>query len=414
MPRQFILTLISPLLMPAAIIGGIYFSLANLHQLPSIPDQVWQIGPHLSLALLLLLSLAFNRSRLFYVTMLVTLLTGIANLTFPDLYISLIIYGIFPANVILTLGYQERGIFTYTGLWRLTLILLQSAGLYALWHFDPALVQTLITTDIPNIPEPVQDLLVYSPFNPLISIILGLNGAALLVAVYWQRSSTTRAIFTATIAVLAGPLLQMDNASDALIMASAMLMAVTILRDSHQMAYLDELTGLPQRRALNENLLILGQKFSIAMLDIDHFKKFNDKYGHDVGDQVLQMVSRKLRKVRGSGKVYRYGGEEFSIVFPGKQMHDASYFLEEVRKSIQDYEMVIRQVKRPDTENSDHPERVRGSYRAAIETVSVTISIGVAEKSSRSETAETVLKKADVALYKAKKSGRNQVQQSCD
>ncbi|MBT3425228.1 MAG: GGDEF domain-containing protein [Gammaproteobacteria bacterium] len=414
MPRQLILTLISPLLMPAVIIGGIYFSLANLHQLPAIPNQVWQIGPHLSLALLLLLSLVFNRSRLFYVTILVTLLTGIPSLAFPETYINLIMFGLFPANVILILGYQERGIFTSIGLWRLAFILLQPAGLYALWHFDPALVQTLITTDIANIPEPIQDLLVYSPFNPLLSIILGLNGLALLISVYWQRSSTARVIFTATIAVLAGPLLQIDNASDALIMASAMLMAFTILRDSHQMAYLDELTGLPQRRALNENLLILGRKFSIAMLDIDHFKKFNDKHGHDVGDQVLQMVSRKLRQVRGSGKVYRYGGEEFSIVFPGREMHDASFFLEEVRKSIQDYEMVIRQIKRPDTEKSDHAERVRGSYRAAKETVSVTISIGVAQKSSRAETAETVLKKADVALYKAKKAGRNQLQQSDD
>ena len=360
MPRQLILTLISPLLMPAVIIGGIYFSLANLHQLPAIPNQVWQIGPHLSLALLLLLSLVFNRSRLFYVTILVTLLTGIPSLAFPETYINLIMFGLFPANVILILGYQERGIFTSIGLWRLAFILLQPAGLYALWHFDPALVQTLITTDIANIPEPIQDLLVYSPFNPLLSIILGLNGLALLISVYWQRSSTARVIFTATIAVLAGPLLQIDNASDALIMASAMWMAFTILRDSHQMAYLDELTGLPQRRALNENLLILGRKFSIAMLDIDHFKKFNDKHGHDVGDQVLQMVSRKLRQVRGSGKVYRYGGEEFSIVFPGREMHDASFFLEEVRKSIQDYEMVIRQIKRPDTEKSDHAERVRG------------------------------------------------------
>jgi diguanylate cyclase (GGDEF)-like protein len=318
--------------------------------------------------------------------MLVTLLTGIANLTFPDLYISLIIYGIFPANVILTLGYQERGIFTYTGLWRLTLILLQSAGLYALWHFDPALVQTLITTDIPNIPEPVQDLLVYSPFNPLISIILGLNGAALLVAVYWQRSSTTRAIFTATIAVLAGPLLQMDNASDALIMASAMLMAVTILRDSHQMAYLDELTGLPQRRALNENLLILGQKFSIAMLDIDHFKKFNDKYGHDVGDQVLQMVSRKLRKVRGSGKVYRYGGEEFIVT-----LSDCN----------QEMSLAVAQRLRELVEHNP--------LKTDDKVIRLTISVGVVSTEfANAQSVVELFEMADKCLYRAKASGRNQ------
>ncbi len=414
MLRQFILTLISPLLMPVAIIGGIYFFLTNLYKLPPIPIQVWQIGPHLSLTLLLLLALAFNRSRIFYVTTLVTLLTGIPSLDFPEVYVNLIIFGLFPANVFLILGYRERGIFTSIGLWRLAFILLQSVCVYTLWHFDPDRVQAWITAEFPNIPEQVQALLAHSPLNPLISMVLALNGIALLISVYWQKTSTTRAIFTATTAVLAAPLLQIDHASDALIMISAVWMAVIILRDSHQMAYLDDLTGLPQRRALNENLLTLGQQFSIAMLDIDHFKKFNDKYGHDVGDQVLQMVSRKLRKVRGSGKVYRYGGEEFSIVFPGKLMHDASFFLEEVRKSIQDYDMVIRQTKRPETDIKNQHERVRGSYRAAEETVSVTISIGVAQKSNRSETADAVLKKADIALYKAKKAGRNQLQQSSD
>ena len=101
-------------------------------------------------------------------------------------------------------------------------------------------------------------------------------------------------------------------------------------------------------------------------------------------------------------------------MFPGKLMHDASFFLEEVRKSIQDYDMVIRQTKRPETDIKNQHERVRGSYRAAEETVSVTISIGVAQKSNRSETADAVLKKADIALYKAKKAGRNQLQQSSD
>jgi len=190
---------------------------------------------------------------------------------------------------------------------------------------------------------PFQNLLLHSPFSPLVTIALCINSAVLLITVYWQRTSTARAIFTATVAVLAGAMVQLENASNALIIASAIFLSIAILRDSYKMAYRDELTGLPQRRALNEQLLTLGQKFSIAMLDIDHFKKFNDKYGHDVGDQVLQMVARRLNKIRGSGKVYRYSGEEFAIVFAGEHLHDASYFLEEVRKSIQDYEMVIRQ-----------------------------------------------------------------------
>jgi PleD family two-component response regulator len=124
------------------------------------------------------------------------------------------------------------------------------------------------------------------------------------------------------------------------------------------------------------------------------------------------MVARRLNKIRSSGKVYRYGGAEFAMVFAGKQLLDASYFLEEVRKSIQGYEMIIRQKHRTDADISDHSARTRGSYRAATEKVSVNISIGVAEKSRRTDTAEAALKEADAALYKAKKSGRNQLQES--
>ena len=141
MPRQLILNLISPLLIPGALIGGIYLCLTNLHKLPKIPIEVWQIGPHLCLAFLLLLSLAFNRSRIFYVAILITLLTGIPISTFPEALSSLIIYVLFPANIILILFYRERGVFTSMGLWRLALIVMLSAGIYTLGYLHPDLVQ---------------------------------------------------------------------------------------------------------------------------------------------------------------------------------------------------------------------------------------------------------------------------------
>ena len=96
----------------------------------------------------------------------------------------------------------------------------------------------------------------------------------------------------------------------------------------------------------------------------------------------------------------------------GKHLHDASYFLEEVRKSIQDYEMVISQKQRTEAEISDHTEHTRGSYRATTEKISATIYIGETEKSRRTDPAEAGLKGADTALHKAKKSGRNQSQES--
>jgi PleD family two-component response regulator len=168
------------------------------------------------------------------------------------------------------------------------------------------------------------------------------------------------------------------------------------------MAFRDDLTGLPSRRALNERLMDSGRKYIIAMLDVDHFKNFNDTYGHDVGDQVLKMVAGKINGVKGGGKPFRYGGEEFTVIFPRRRLAEAIPHLEEVRKAIAAYQLVLRDSARPKKAVQGKNQRGSGSG----ETVSITISIGVAESGDRSTPAE-VLREADQALYRAKRKGRN-------
>ena len=93
-----------------------------------------------------------------------------------------------------------------------------------------------------------------------------------------------------------------------------------MIENSYLLAYHDELTTLPSRRAFNDAMMRLQPPYSIAVVDIDHFKKFNDTYGHDTGDvQVLRLVASKLSLVTGGGNAYRCGGEEFTILFPGKR-----------------------------------------------------------------------------------------------
>jgi diguanylate cyclase (GGDEF)-like protein len=184
--------------------------------------------------------------------------------------------------------------------------------------------------------------------------------------------------------------------------AAAGSMLIAAIQDGYRLAFVDELTGLPARRALTMETMKLGQRFAIAMLDVDHFKKFNDRYGHDVGDQVLRMVASRMGRVSGGGKPFRYGGEEFTIIFSGKACDDALPHLDALRQSIEESGFTIRGKNRPKAK--DTKVKSNGGKR-----VSVTISIGVSERSDKSPTPEAVIKAADQALYRAKKAGRNRV-----
>ena len=171
-----------------------------------------------------------------------------------------------------------------------------------------------------------------------------------------------------------------------------------------QNVYIDELTGIPNRRALNEHLKKLGRRYSIAMLDIDHFKKFNDTYGHTEGDNVLRFVALHLKNSSKS-KVFRYGGEEFSIIYPGRKASEVVWRLEQMREELAKSRFFIRM---SETNRSKRSEKDREKNSPDGKMAKVTISIGIAQRGDRLKTPEDVIEAADKALYSAKKKGRNQ------
>ncbi len=186
--------------------------------------------------------------------------------------------------------------------------------------------------------------------------------------------------------------------------AAGLILVVAVIEAGYAMAFRDELTLLAGRRALNEALQQTGGQYAVAMVDVDHFKKFNDTYGHDVGDQVLKMVARRLEEVTGGGRAFRYGGEEFSVLFPGKTADEALPHLDLLRATIEDTRFALR--------GPGRPRKKPGKPRAgsgAEKNVAVTVSIGVAAPSERAASPDAVIKAADKALYRAKKGGRNQV-----
>jgi diguanylate cyclase (GGDEF)-like protein len=174
-----------------------------------------------------------------------------------------------------------------------------------------------------------------------------------------------------------------------------LIIVLGLLYGAYRMAFVDALSSLRNRRALDEALEKLSGRYAIAMVDIDHFKSFNDTHGHAAGDIVLREVAARLRRHAG-GASFRYGGEEFCILFEDAAVDRADERLESVRAAIEARAIRIRPIGR-----DGRPGKPKD--------VKVTASIGVAERSDKRRTPKDVITAADKALYKAKGAGRNRV-----
>lgn len=168
------------------------------------------------------------------------------------------------------------------------------------------------------------------------------------------------------------------------------------MQSSIEMAVTDGLTGLHNRRYMESHLATLaeqaslrGKSLALMMLDIDYFKSINDSYGHDAGDDVLREFALRIRKtIRGIDLACRYGGEEFVVVMPETDLNVAGMVAERLRRAIAGEPFSVH----------------KGAKR-----IKVTISIGLSTLERKGEPVSDVLKRADVALYRAKHDGRNRV-----
>jgi len=207
------------------------------------------------------------------------------------------------------------------------------------------------------------------------------------------------------------------RAATGLFATGCLILTLSILESSYRMAYYDELTGVPGRRAFNEALLQLARPYTVAVVDIDHFKKFNDTYGHDIGDDVLRMVARRLANVSGGGKAFRVGGEEFNILFSGRAAVEVQEYLEKLRKTVELAEFRLRGSDRRAEARGAERRRANGTRKTksaargvdAEQMLTVTISIGFSEASDQQPHPAQVIAAADHALYDAKALGRNRV-----
>lgn len=305
-------------------------------------------------------------------------------------------------NLALFAYVPERGMLSRFGAIRLAFIAAQAGIIAGLVALDSETLAALCQARI--IDWPFLDRLHIA--QPSLLFLLPAL-ISLIVRTILQPGAINAAFLTAFLAVcFAAFRPDMPHWMTLYMSAALVILTFGLLQDSYRMAFRDELTGLPARRTLQHKLNSLGSEYTIAMLDVDHFKKFNDTHGHDVGDQVLKLVATHLARVNGGGTAYRYGGEEFTIVFPRKNIKQCIPHLSEVRKNIENHTMQLRGRERP--RKAEKGRRKRGRT-APGKRVSVTISIGVAERNERLETPRQVMEAADQALYRAKEKGRNQI-----
>lgn len=354
-----------------------------------IPKVIFSLIPYLFYAisvLILWVSWHFNRNRFIFIILpLVFMQLGFEYLS-ASKATSLFLFSslLYPLHLILFLVLKERGLFSIWGIFKIVFFILEMATVVYLIYYPSEFVNHYINIKIFALSfYPLKDVAIAVGFFVLFVLLalvmfnryLVYNGAFLVISL----------TFYAGLYFLKTP-----HANELSLLAIGVIIFTLLIRESYRLAFYDELTSLPGRRALVEDMAKLGMKYSLGMIDIDFFKKFNDTYGHDTGDEVLKMVASKLADVSGGGKAYRYGGEEFVLLFPSKDV-DAAFLHADILRDIV----------------SKSPFSVRN--KKGSKNIFVNISAGVVQNSSKDKDPFAVMKRADNALYKAKESGRNKV-----
>lgn len=390
---------------PVALLISAYVLMTNYQHMPSAVLGITPYGAYIVIVIAMLLAYWFNRSRVFFVLLMLLLSHVVLSaVSGNDAEVSGKIYSLLflllPLNLLGFYFLKERGIFSIWGIIKFLVLLFQFAAGYILIKSTDPIVNAAFNFHRQVLGPGGQEFVALPALLVFIIVLAVFTGRFIRDRNYFN-SSLVLILFTLIIVYWfrATPL---SNVS--FFMACGLILIISVIQDSYSMAYIDELTRLPGRRAFNEDLLKLSGGYVIAMVDIDHFKQFNDKHGHDVGDDVLRMVASKLQNVRGGGKAYRYGGEEFTIVFAGKNLDDAIGSLEELREKIAGSQFIVRGKDRP----QNKPEKIHSPKKQAKK-LSVTVSVGAACRSKENHRPTEVLKAADVAMYRAKKGGRNRV-----
>jgi len=412
-----------PAFAPLAVLALAALAAAIHPGLPASLSGLTDLGPYVVLLLAATISVWFNRGRAFIaVASLLTAYSGygaaialVGPASFAARAVFTALAVLVPFNVLLALAFPERGVRQHRNYRWLLLGLAEI--LFVAW-ISYAGRSNLSGTAWHDV---LDNWLLRSPPTPIAGRVLFALAFVLAMARAWPRSSgrelrkEPRPLDVGLVGALVGAFVACEwagspGAFGAFMSAAGIVLLIAVLQESHRLAFRDELTGLPSRRALDERLSGLGTGYTIAMIDVDHFKQFNDRHGHATGDQVLKLVAARLAEIGGTGTTYRYGGEEFCVLFVERTLDQALPHLETLRDDIEHYQIAVRSPRRPKDAEAGTRLRAPGAGKSAAErALSVTVSIGVAQHDDTLAKPALVIRAADEALYRAKNAGRNRI-----
>lgn len=402
-----------PVILPLALFAGTA-GLIIAH-----PDAAsWSVGPtvrnlpYVAAAISLLLGWFFAQSRISFLSVLLVLMVYLLDRAFfrtgdtesgsAVIFLSSIY---FPCIAALFYHLHERGILTPHGYIKIAIVCSIVVVMVLLPRVDTlrravATAQTGLVRPGPGIVR-----------VPMIGLVVfGVSAVCLFLRNGRESPLLGPILFVALLFVFTGLNFESElwpEGSGRVVLLSftagaGLVMAWGVMESGWRHAHIDELTQLPGRRSLQHHLAKLGSSYALAVLDLDHFKKINDRHGHDVGDQVLKFAAATMKK-NSVGRAYRQGGEEFVIVCEGSDYDATVEALDQLRESIRTRKFVVRARSRP----RKRPEKSRSSGNGERKSLAVSVSIGVARRNKKFDTPAEVLEAADRALYRAKKAGRN-------
>lgn len=381
-----------------------YHFSATIPELPGFVVTILHILPYFLILLIIAYSIAYVHSR--ELNLAVSLFISfwlMKNLIWPtdtnDATATILFVLIGPMlaiNFIFVAATQEKGFYNKNGLRHLYLIVIELMVLIWFVNFSPELLLKYLY--YPYFVAPLFDT------TPMYQSTIILNSIAFLIllanAIVKQKVEMTGYLGAFIAIVLAQHFINSPTTSMMFFAVACLILILAIGLNNFRLSKIDLVTNLPSLRSFKNKLNTLDDRYCIALIDIDEFKEMTDEYGQEICDQILRMIASRSLRLGRKGFPYRYGKEEFALIFYDMQLHEANKYLATLCDSIANEPFLLRSKKRPFFK--PHSIVAQPSRSKISKPVPISVSVGIAEKQPHHTSSFEVLLTAKEALERAR------------